>query len=195
MADPLSVSEPEFRLVFMLPSMLFTSTGLALFGYFTSTGQSAVLCASMQAVEVFGVLIGNIASNGYALDGFKEQSNEVFIMAMLVKVCARLRSFGSLCWAGKLIGCQPELPFLRIVVLCQCLGSREWTGPDDVCLRRHSGRRLRCGLASLHLRQKVQGLVGSEQFVQEVQHGDGGSWRTDGLIQSRATLAMVGETG
>lgn len=70
----------------MLPAMLFSTTGLALFGYFTSTGQSAVLCAAMQAVEVFGVLIGNIATNGYALDAFRAESNAVFIMAMLVKV-------------------------------------------------------------------------------------------------------------
>lgn len=70
----------------MLPSMLFTTTGLVLFGYFSSTGQSAVLCSAMQAVEVFGVLVGNIATNGYALDAFKEESNAVFIMAMVVKV-------------------------------------------------------------------------------------------------------------
>lgn len=70
----------------MLPAMLFSATGLALFGYFSSTGQSAVLCAVMQAVEVFGVLIGNIATNGYALDAFKSESNAIFIMAMVVKV-------------------------------------------------------------------------------------------------------------
>lgn len=70
----------------MMPAMLFASTGLALFGYFSSTGQSAVLCAAMQAVAVFGVLVGNIATNGYALDAFKSESNPVFIMAMVVKV-------------------------------------------------------------------------------------------------------------
>lgn len=77
----------------MLPSMIFSSAGLALFGYFASTGRSAVLCAAMQAVEVFGVLIGNIATNGYALDAFRAQSNEVFIMAMLVKVRAHVILF------------------------------------------------------------------------------------------------------
>lgn len=74
----------------MVPSMIFSSTGMALFGYFASTGQSAVLCAAMQAIEVFGVLIGNISTMSYALDAFRAHSNEVFIMAMLVKVCALL---------------------------------------------------------------------------------------------------------
>lgn len=96
------VYEPEFRLVFMGVALVFCVIGMCLFGYTMSVGSPgthaatnygthfnsdvAALCAFFQGMMMFGVLIGIFATLSYALDAFRSQSNEIFIMNMLFKV-------------------------------------------------------------------------------------------------------------
>lgn len=79
-------SEPEFRLVFMSVAMFTCGIGMFLFGYTMAIGAPAELCAFLQGVMMFGVLIGIFSTLSYALDAFRSQSNEMFIMNMLFKV-------------------------------------------------------------------------------------------------------------
>lgn len=88
MTDSL-LSEPEFRLVFMSVACVFCGLGMFLFGYEMEIGANAVLCAFLQGVMMFGVLIGIFSTLAYGLDAFRNQSNEIFIMNMLFKVTRR----------------------------------------------------------------------------------------------------------
>lgn len=81
-----SHSEPEFRLVFMLPSMVMCGLGMFLFGYTMEIGAAAELCAFLQGIMMVGVLIGIFSTLAYALDAFRSQSNEMFVMNMFFKV-------------------------------------------------------------------------------------------------------------
>lgn len=80
-------SEPEFRLVFMAPAMVTCGLGMFFFGYAMEIGAAAELCAFLQGVMMFGVLIGIFSTLSYALDAFRSQSSEMFVMNMVFKVC------------------------------------------------------------------------------------------------------------
>ncbi|KAK3717484.1 hypothetical protein LTR37_005874 [Vermiconidia calcicola] len=80
------VYEPEFRLVFMSLALIFCTVGMFLFGYTMSVGSNSALCAFFQGVMMVGVLIGIFATLSYALDAFRSQSSEIFIMNMLFKI-------------------------------------------------------------------------------------------------------------
>jgi hypothetical protein len=62
------------------------TVGMFLFGYTMSIGANALLCAFLQGVMMFGVLIGIFSTLSYGLDAFKSQANEIFIMNMVFKV-------------------------------------------------------------------------------------------------------------
>jgi len=78
-------SEPEFRLVHMIPAMLCCGIGMFLYGHYTQIGASAYLCAFFQGMMMCGVLLGTISSISYALDAYRDSSNEIFIMNMFLK--------------------------------------------------------------------------------------------------------------
>ena len=61
--------------------------GIGMFGYghFVQVGASAYVCALFQGIMMAGVLVGTISSVSYALDAYRESSNELFIMNMLFK--------------------------------------------------------------------------------------------------------------
>ena len=61
--------------------------GIGMFGYghFVQIGASAYVCALFQGIMMSGVLVGTISSVSYALDAYRESSNELFIMNMLFK--------------------------------------------------------------------------------------------------------------
>lgn len=80
-----SHSEPEFRLVFMAPAMLMCGIGMFLFGYTMEIGAAAEVCSFLQGVMMFGVLIGIFSTLSYALDAFRNQSSEMFVMNMVFK--------------------------------------------------------------------------------------------------------------
>ncbi|TKA69878.1 hypothetical protein B0A55_08828 [Friedmanniomyces simplex] len=77
--------EPEFRLVFMSIGGVTSGIGMFLFGYTMAIGAAAELCAFLQGLMMFGVLIGIFATLSYGLDAFRTQSNEIFVMNMLFK--------------------------------------------------------------------------------------------------------------
>ncbi|KXL42274.1 hypothetical protein M433DRAFT_151003 [Acidomyces richmondensis BFW] len=79
------IYEPEFRLVFMSVALVFCTVGMFVFGYTMSVGSPSALCSFFQGVQMVGVLIGIFASLSYALDAFRSQSNEIFIMNMFFK--------------------------------------------------------------------------------------------------------------
>jgi hypothetical protein len=70
----------------MIPTAFFCGIGMFLYGYAMKIGASGVLCAFLQGVMQFGVVLGLASTTSYALDAFRDQSNEIFIMAMLFKV-------------------------------------------------------------------------------------------------------------
>lgn len=88
----------------MAVALVFCVIGMCLFGYTMSVGSPSALCAFFQGVmyvsswmrsisngtdvkcRMVGVLIGIFATLSYALDAFRSQSNEIFIMNMLFKV-------------------------------------------------------------------------------------------------------------
>lgn len=87
-------SEPEFRLVFMIPACIACGLGMFLFGYTMAIGAAAELCSFLQGVMMVGVLIGIFSTLSYGLDSFRSQSNEIFVMNMLFKVSAKVICLG-----------------------------------------------------------------------------------------------------
>jgi hypothetical protein len=69
----------------MALALVFCTIGMFLFGYTMSVGSPSTLCAFFQGVMMVGVLIGIFATLSYALDAFRSQSNDIFIMNMLFK--------------------------------------------------------------------------------------------------------------
>jgi hypothetical protein len=65
-------------------------------GHLLATGASAVLCAVVQAIMMFGIVVASFSMTSYALDSFRNLSNEIFIMNMLFKV-DQTSSFAMLC--------------------------------------------------------------------------------------------------
>ncbi|EXJ53391.1 uncharacterized protein A1O5_13380 [Cladophialophora psammophila CBS 110553] len=79
------VYEPEFRLVFMLPTMIIYAVGTFLYGHFMNIGAAGPLCSFFWGVMQCGIVFGLCSTTSYALDAFREDSNEIFILAMLFK--------------------------------------------------------------------------------------------------------------
>lgn len=79
------MSEPEFRLLHMVLATIACGVGMFGYGHFTEIGESAYVCALFQGIMMSGVLLGTISSVSYALDAYRESSNELFIMNMLFK--------------------------------------------------------------------------------------------------------------
>lgn len=78
-------SEPEFRLGHMSIATVLCGIGMFGYGHFVQIGASAYVCALFQGIMMAGVLVGTISSVSYALDAYRESSNELFIMNMLFK--------------------------------------------------------------------------------------------------------------
>jgi hypothetical protein len=103
----------------MSGATVFMGIGMFLFGYEMAIGANAVLCAFLQGVMMFGVLIGIFATLAYGLDAFRNQSSEIFIMNMLFKVSSPppLPSANPF-----LADLNAELHVLRPLQLCQPMG-------------------------------------------------------------------------
>ena len=101
---------------------------------------------------MFGVLIGIFATLSYALDAFRSQSNEIFIMKYALQ----------------------ELHVLWLVQLCEYLGRVEWAEADYVHFRWDKRFLVFVGRPSIHLRQENAELVGKARSVCEVGNADHG---------------------
>src|SRR5277367_1469131 len=82
----LTSSEPEFRLFHMFLGVIGCGVGMFVYGYMLETQASPYVCSLFWGWMMFGVLVAGISSMAYALDAFRESSNELFIMNMLFKV-------------------------------------------------------------------------------------------------------------
>ena len=82
----LTSSEPEFRLFHMFLAVIGCGVGMFVYGYMLETQASVYVCSFFWGFMMFGVLVGGISTMGYALDAFRESSNELFIMNMFFKV-------------------------------------------------------------------------------------------------------------
>lgn len=78
------VYEPEYRLLGMIPSLV-TGAGLMAFGIMVEKGMSYYATATVHAIAMFGTTSAAIASAAYALDAYRDMSNEIFIMSMMIK--------------------------------------------------------------------------------------------------------------
>lgn len=71
----------------MAPAMVMCGLGMFLFGYAMEIGAAAEVCSFLQGVMMVGVLVGIFSTLTYALDAFRSQSSEMFVMNMVFKVC------------------------------------------------------------------------------------------------------------
>jgi hypothetical protein len=69
----------------MIFSLIFSAIGLFVYGYMLSIFAAPVVTAVFHGIMLFGILIGAITTAGYALDAYRDLSNEIFIMAMVFK--------------------------------------------------------------------------------------------------------------
>jgi MFS family permease len=79
------IYEPEFRLWHMIGAVIGCGVGMFGYGHFIQIGGNAYVVALFQGIMMVGVLIGTIAPVSYALDAYRDASNEIFIMNMLMK--------------------------------------------------------------------------------------------------------------
>jgi MFS family permease len=79
------IYEPEFRLWHMIGAVIGCGIGMFGYGHFIQIGGNAYVVAVFQGIMMVGVLIGTIAPVSYALDAYRDASNEIFIMNMLMK--------------------------------------------------------------------------------------------------------------
>jgi MFS family permease len=78
------VYEPEYRLLAMLGALL-TGVGLMAFGYMAEQKMSYYGTATVHGIVLFGVICATISTSAYALDAFRDMSNEIFIAGMVFK--------------------------------------------------------------------------------------------------------------
>ncbi|RMZ74316.1 mfs transporter [Pyrenophora seminiperda CCB06] len=78
------VYEPEYRLLAMVFSVTII-IGICLFGHFAEKGSSYYLTAFFHGMDLFGIVIANIAVSSYTLDAFRHLSSEMFIINMVFK--------------------------------------------------------------------------------------------------------------
>jgi len=78
------IYEPEYRLLLSLLGVL-SGGALILWGFLCHSGTSFYVTAMVHGIALFGNLCFNIPVSTYALDAYRDMSNEIFIMAMVVK--------------------------------------------------------------------------------------------------------------
>ena len=81
----LIISEPEFRLPFVVPGMILTLGGLFGFGYAVEAKVSVYLVAFIWGMMITGIIITSVAANSYVLDAYRDNATQIFIMGMLFK--------------------------------------------------------------------------------------------------------------
>jgi hypothetical protein len=110
------IYEPEFRLFPMVISLVFTASGLALYGYGVQQYWNPAVTSVVLGLMLFGIFVGLISSSAYALDAIRSLSNGVFVISMTSK---------NLIFYG------------MSYYVCQQLDCRRWTSANVWCLRRY----------------------------------------------------------
>ncbi|CZR56108.1 related to MFS transporter [Phialocephala subalpina] len=78
------VYEPEYRLIIAVLGLI-SGAGLFGYGHVTQVYGSPYVAATLHGIVLFGVMALIVATSAYALDGYRDMSNEIFIMGMLFK--------------------------------------------------------------------------------------------------------------
>jgi MFS family permease len=78
------IYEPEYRLLGLIGGFM-VGAGLLGFGTVTQNHGSYYITATLQAIAMFGELVANDSLYAYALDGFCDISNEIFVVSIMVK--------------------------------------------------------------------------------------------------------------
>ncbi|TVY80562.1 Protein HOL1 [Lachnellula suecica] len=78
------VYEPEYRLLLSVFGLL-SGVGLFGYGYVAQMYGSYYIAAFLHGILLFGVMGMLVSTSLYALDAYRDMSNEIFIMGMLVK--------------------------------------------------------------------------------------------------------------
>ena len=66
------VYEPEFRMVLVIPQLVFGSAGLYGFGIVSENVSSGILPAFFFGLEVMGMVLGAVASALYVVDAHRK---------------------------------------------------------------------------------------------------------------------------
>jgi hypothetical protein len=69
----------------MAPATIFTVAGLIGFGYAVARQESVYLVSFIWGLMLFGITIAAISTSAYALDAYRDNATEIFIMAMVFK--------------------------------------------------------------------------------------------------------------
>jgi len=79
------LSEPEVRLIPMAVALVISMIGVMIYGHLLQEQANAELCSFLHGISVFGLLVGTISACEYALDAYRDASNEIFVAAMAFK--------------------------------------------------------------------------------------------------------------
>ncbi|KAH0342005.1 hypothetical protein KCU83_g9429, partial [Aureobasidium melanogenum] len=79
------VYEPEFRLVFVFPSLILSIAGLLGFGYACQSYLTIYSIAALWGLLLGGIFMSASVMTTYALDACRQYATEIFIMAMTFK--------------------------------------------------------------------------------------------------------------
>src|SRR5271170_2266851 len=78
-------SEPEFRIPYMAIPSIFAVAGLVGFGHAVAAFESVYLVAFLWGMLIFGIITCTICLSSYAIDAYRENATEIFIMAIVFK--------------------------------------------------------------------------------------------------------------
>ncbi|CAC9889531.1 unnamed protein product [Aureobasidium pullulans] len=78
------IYEPEYRLVAMIGGLV-SGGALMAWGYMLQHAVDVYACAAVHGIVLFGVICVTIATSAYALDAYRDMSNEMFIAGMVFK--------------------------------------------------------------------------------------------------------------
>jgi hypothetical protein len=79
------VYEPEFRLVLLIPFIIFSSIGFFCFGNLVVLGYSPVVISVVWGLAVVAQQFLSVVVGTYMIDAYRQISVEVFIIGMVVK--------------------------------------------------------------------------------------------------------------
>lgn len=94
MSDPIVIAlskmnkgiyEPEFRLVLLIPFVIFASIGFFCFGNLVLLGSSAVVISVVWGLATVAQQFMSVVVGTYIVDAYRDISVEVFIIGMVVK--------------------------------------------------------------------------------------------------------------
>src|SRR5271170_488930 len=69
----------------MIPGTITLVASMFGLGYGIAAGESVYPLSFLWGLQMFGIALITISTSAYALDAFRENANEIFIMAMVFK--------------------------------------------------------------------------------------------------------------